>query len=101
MIGIYFGGQWFKTKFGNDLGNIELDAVLDEAHDWQADATMNPVEEGSPVTDHIIEQPDKLKIRGFISETPLVASESVRSSISTPWGECLTQPVFVLVRDLI
>lgn len=101
MIGIYFGGQWFKTKFGNALGNIEIDAVLDEAHDWQADATMNPVEDGSPVTDHIIEQPDKLKIRGFVSETPLVASESVRGAISTPWGESLTQPVFDLLRDLI
>lgn len=101
MIGIYFGGQWFQTTFGNALGNIELDAVLDEAHDWQADATMNPVEEGSPVTDHIIEQPDKLKIRGFISETPLVASESVRGANSTPWAESLTQPVFDLLRDLI
>lgn len=101
MIGIYFGGQWFQTAFGNSLGNIELDAVLDESHDWQADATMNPVEEGSPVTDHIIEQPDKLKIRGFISETPLVASESVRGANSTPWAESLTQPVFDLLRDLI
>lgn len=101
MIGLYFGGQWFQTTFGNSYGNIELDAVLDESHDWQADATMNPVEEGSPVTDHIIEQPDKLKIRGFVSETPLVASESVRGANSTPWAESLTQPVFNLLRDLI
>lgn len=101
MIGLYFGGQWFQTTFGNSYGNIELDAVLDESHDWQADATMNPVEEGSPVTDHIIEQPDKLKIRGFISETPLVASESVRGANSTPWAESLTQPVFDLLHDLI
>lgn len=101
MIGIYFGGQWFKTNFGNSLGNIELDAALDESHDWQADATMNPVEEGSPVADHIIEQPDKLKIRGFVSETPLVASESFRGANNTPWAESLTQPVFDLLRDLI
>jgi hypothetical protein len=101
MLGLYFGGQWFQTKFGNSLGNIELDAVLDEAHEWQAEATMNPVEEGSPVSDHIIEQPDKLKIRGFVSETPLVASESVRGAKGTPWAESLTQPLFDLLRDLI
>lgn len=101
MIGLYFGGQWFQTTFGNSFGNIELDAVLDESHDWQADATINPVEEGSPVTDHIIEQPDKLKIRGFVSETPLVASESVRGAKSTPWAESITQPVFDLLRELI
>lgn len=101
MIGLYFGGQWFQTTFGNSYGNIELDAVLDESHDWQADATMNPVEEGSPVTDHIIEQPDKLKIRGFVTETPLVASESVRGAKSVPWAESITQPVFDLLRELI
>lgn len=101
MIGLYFGGQWFQTTFGNSYGNIELDAVLDESHDWQADATMNPVEEGLPVTDHIIEQPDKLKIRGFVTETPLVASESVRGAKSVPWAESITQPVFDLLRELI
>jgi len=101
MIGIYFGGQWFQTTFGNALGNIELDAVLEEAHDYRAEATLNPVEEGSPVTDHIIEQPDTLKIRGFVSETPLVASESVRGAKNTPWAESLTQPVFDLLRSLI
>ena len=101
MIGLYFGGQWFQTTFGNDLGNIELDANLEESHEWSAEATMNPVEEGSPVTDHVIEQPDTLRIRGFVSETPLTASESVRGAKNTPWAESITQPVFDLLRALI
>lgn len=101
MIGLYFGGQWFQTKFGNALGNIELDANLDESHEWSAEATMNPVEEGAPITDHVIEQPDTLRIRGFVTETPLVASESVRGAKNTPWAESITQPVFDLLRDLI
>lgn len=74
MIGLYFGGQWFKTAFGNQYGNIELDAALDENHEWSAEATGNPVEEGAPVTDHVIEQSDKLTIKGFVSDTPLVGS---------------------------
>ena len=31
MIGLYFGGQWFQTAFGNQYGNIELDAALGRA----------------------------------------------------------------------
>ena len=94
MIGLFFGGQWFQTAFGNQYGNIELDAALDENHEWSAEATSNPVEEGAPVTDHVIEQSDKLKIKGFVTDTPLTASQSV-GQISR------SQEVFDLLYKLI
>ena len=101
MIGLYFGGQWFKTHFGNQYGNIELDAVLDENHEWSADATSNPVEEGAPVTDHVIEQADKLRMRCFVTDAPINASQSL-SGIFTPGvNEVKTQPVFDLLRQII
>lgn len=74
MLGLFFGGKWFQTSFGNSFGNIELDAALDEEHEWSAEVTMNPVEVGSPVTDHIIEQSDKLRIKGFVTDAPLVSA---------------------------
>jgi hypothetical protein len=77
MIGLYFGGQWFQTAFGNQYGNIELDAALDENHEWSVEATSNPVEIGSPVTDHVIDRSDKLTITGFITDAPLNASASL------------------------
>lgn len=95
MIGLYFGGQWFQTRFGNQFGNIELDLNLDEGHEWKAEATMNPVEEGAPITDHVIEQSDKLSLKGFISDTPLTITSS---NIDL---ENRTQPVFDLLRELI
>jgi hypothetical protein len=70
MIGLFFGGKKFKTLFGNQFGNIELDANLDEAHEWAAEATTNPVEFGAPITDHVIEKPDMIRIRGFVSDSP-------------------------------
>jgi hypothetical protein len=94
MIGLYFGGQWFQTAFGNPYGNIELDAALDENHEWSAEATSNPVEVGAPVTDHVIDQSDKLRIRGFVTDTPLTSSPSL-PQISR------SQDVFDLLYELI
>ncbi len=92
--GIFFSGSAFKTKFGNDFGNIELDANLEEAHDWAADATQNPVEFGSPISDHVIEQADKLTLQCFVSDNPIGAG------VSTTPGLRL-QEVFDLLYFLI
>ena len=96
MVGLYFGGEWFLSQFGNEFGNIELDAALDETHEWSAEATMFPVEEGAPVTDHIIEQPDKLRLRGFVSETPIGSAALV-----VPVGGSRSRAVFELLEKLI
>ena len=101
MIGLYFGGQWFQTAFGNQYGNIELDAALDENHEWSAEATGNPVEEGAPVADHVIEQSDKLKIRGFVTDTPLTISQSVQGIVNSGQVGNRTQAVFDLLHQLI
>lgn len=101
MIGLHFGGQWFQTSFGNLYGNIELDAVLDENHEWSAEATSNPVETGAPVTDHVIDQSDKLRIRGFVTDTPLTISQSVDGIINSGQVGNRTQAVFDLLHQLI
>lgn len=101
MIGLYFGGRWFQTAFGNQYGNIELDAALDENHEWSAEATSNPVEEGAPVTDHVIDQADKLKIRGFVTDTPLNLSQSVSGLVNSGNVGNRTQAVFDLLHQLI
>lgn len=102
MIGLYFGGREFRTNFGNDFGNIELDAVIDESHDWSAEATTNPVEDGAPVSDHIIEQPDQLKLKCFVTDTPITTSQNLTSGDfnQSPAGT-RTQPVFDLLYQLV
>jgi len=101
MIGLYFGGKNFTTLFGNQYGNIELDATLDETHEWRAEATSNPVEQGAPVTDHVIEQSDKIRIRGFVTDTPLTASASVQGVVNGRKLDNRTQGVFELLDQLI
>lgn len=97
MIGIFFGNNAFKFRFGN----IEFDANLEEVHEWKVDATLNPVEEGSPITDHIIQQPDKLRVRGMISDAPLNMSANVSGIVGQGGTLVRTQPVFDLLRDMM
>ena len=101
MLGLFFGGQKFQSTFGNQYGNIELDAMLDESHEWSAEATSNPVEDGAPVTDHVIEQADKLSIRGVVTDAPLNASSSILGLIGGGSADNKTQSVFDLLNTLI
>ena len=101
MLGLFFGGQKFQSMFGNQYGNIELDAMLDESHEWSAEATSNPVEDGAPVTDHVIEQADKLTIRGVVTDAPLNASSSILGFIGGGSADNKTQTVFDLLDTLI
>lgn len=100
-IGLYFGGAGFSPTFGGDLGNIELDAALEENHNWKADVTSNPVEEGAPVTDHIRMMPDELRLRCFVSDAPLTLSQSVAGQYNEGTAGTRTQPVFDLLNSLI
>lgn len=100
-IGLFFGGASFRSMFGNEFGNVELDANLDESHEWSATATENPVEAGAPVSDHVIEQSDKLRIRGFVSDTPLIISPELQGQIGAMDAGSRTQPVFDLLYKLI
>jgi len=57
------------TKFASATFSIDLDVTMDEVHEWQNDVTTNPVETGSPITDHIQSMPDKITITGMISDS--------------------------------
>lgn len=92
MIGLFFGGRKFSTVFSNEYGTIELDANLEEVHEWKAEATSNPVEEGAPITDHVIEHADKLKIRGFVSDATMQSSFS-NAGISRVLGTFNGNPI--------
>lgn len=76
LVGIFFGHNTPKGIILGEFGNIEFDAVLAENHNWSADATSNPVETGSPITDHVIEQSDKLVLMGFVSDASLTLSSN-------------------------
>lgn len=96
MLGLIFGNAP-TTKFGNSYGNIEIDAVMEEEHNWQSQTTSNPVENGAPVTDHVIQQNDTVRIKGFLSDSPITMLQAVKG-LTTEGSR--TQTTFDILRDL-
>lgn len=78
------------TSVRSTITSIDLDVTLDELHEWTNEVTTNPVEFGSPITDHIQLMPDKLTITGTISNSGI--SESSMAALSN--GDDLVQTAF-------
>lgn len=96
MIGMYFT-QGTKV-FG--IQSLDFDATLEEVHDWKNEVTTNPVEYGSPVADHVIEQSDKLRLVGTITNSPLhgpLAGQFFGGETELP----RTQTAFEAIRELM
>ncbi len=62
---------------GGILGVLELDAILRENHQFAAKATQFPVETGAVVSDHVIHEPEVVRLEVIVSDTPLPAGMGV------------------------
>lgn len=51
----------------NDV-TIQLDATEEENFEYSGSSTDHVIESGSTISDHIIEDPNKLMVKGFLSE---------------------------------
>ena len=98
-LGILFdiGKAYGSVSTTDDAGTItslDLDVMQDEIHEWQNDVTSFPVEIGSPITDHIQAQPDKISITGIISNSA-IGVDALQKQES---GEDRCQTAFDLLR---
>jgi hypothetical protein len=62
-----------KKKPGK-IGVLELDVTVHETHEYTNTVTEFPVEKGFNISDHIIRQPEKLIMEGFVTNTPVPRS---------------------------
>jgi len=53
------------------IGTLVIEATLSEQHEATCTVTDQPIENGSRISDHIILDPEKVTIEGFVSDTPL------------------------------
>lgn len=97
MIGFFYPAE--SKIFG--IQSIDLDATLDESHDWSNEVTSNPVETGAPVTDHVIEKPDKLTITGLITNSPLhgaLAGQYFGGETQSPRIQTVFEAIYALLK---
>lgn len=58
------------------IGVLELDCSISETHTYNSEISAYPVEDGSVITDHIRNLPERLSISGFITNNPVVQVQS-------------------------
>lgn len=58
----------FPTIILARIGTVEIDASLNENHRYSAELTENPVEDGTPFTDHVVLKPVVLEMDGRVSD---------------------------------
>lgn len=61
----------FLTKRQSKIGSLTIEATLSENHAMTATVTRFPVEGGVIVSDHIVNDPEKITLECFISNTPM------------------------------
>lgn len=83
--------------FGDFRFSLDFDVTIDEVHDWSNDVTQFPVENGSPISDHIRQTPDKVSITGVISNSAF--SEIALRDIKSLKDRCQTS--FDVLRNLM
>ncbi len=77
----------FRTKVEGPTTAIEFEATPREVHSGRSDPTDHPVEDGSTISDHSIDQPDEVEIQGMISNRPIIIGNSIRGEGSVQGGD--------------
>lgn len=62
------------------LGGLVADVWVDERHRRELEVTKNPIEYGSPITDHAFVKARQLTVTFGVTNTPMAANDSFGSS---------------------
>ena len=89
--GIIYDARRPQTSL-EGIASLEFDVVMEENAEWSNEITSNPVENGAPVTDHIIPQQDKFRLTAMISDASLLGESGE--------GQTLTQKAHDTLREL-
>ena len=89
FISLLFG----RRETGAVIGGLSLDATLSENHERSSDITESPVETGATITDHVILNPERVTIEGFVTDAPAVLLGGIQ-------GRGVTQNAFDRIEEL-
>ena len=84
---------FISSTFGElvtQIGTVELDANMNEVSTKSSRVTEHPVEDGSNITDNVVDDPEELQIDGLISNTPADLIEALSTQVTRAedaWNE--------------
>lgn len=61
----------YKRKTPPQIGSLTLDATLTESHEYRSQVTAFPVESGVTISDHIRNEPERISLEGFVTNSPV------------------------------
>ena len=64
--------------------SLILDVSMDEVHTMNSRVTQYPVEDGSTVSDHILLEPERITIKGCVTNNPIVDTSATEGFFSLP-----------------
>lgn len=67
VLSLIYGRKYAQSK----VGVVTFDTMVTEEHRFTSRVTYFPVENGTIVSDHIINQPDVVILSGLVTDTPL------------------------------
>lgn len=67
VLSLLYGKKYLSPR----IGTIDLDITITEQHRFNSRVTTYPVENGTIVSDHIINEPDVVVLQTLVSDTPI------------------------------
>ncbi len=89
------------TKFESSIGQIFLDVTVSESPEMTNRITKNPIEDGSSIADHVIQDPDVLTLEGIVTDDPIRFLSGIRDLAERGLGSLTrSQSAFELIEKL-
>lgn len=85
VLSLIYGRKYAQSSVNfaeNGSAIVTFDTMVSEDHKFSSRVTYYPVEKGTIISDHIINQPDVVVLSGLISDTPLNIFAPFNRSIS-------------------
>ncbi len=81
----------YKSNTTKSIGGITIDAFIQENYEHSATVTEYPVENGSTIADHIVQDPDQLSIEGMVGDIDIYEDYSTENPPVNRAGEYYSQ----------
>lgn len=79
IVNFLFGNRTNTAFSIEGAVSFDADLTIEELHERSAEVTQHPVESGGTISDHVILQPERLRLEGFVTDARLRNPEATRT----------------------